>query len=532
MRHAWTISALAIGAAGVAVRVHALGRWGFLTDEAWVALMTRAEDMRQLWMAVAVSPVGWAGLVWLSGLLPLPAETTLRVVPCVAGCLGLWVAHRGGARFAGHPLGGVAALAIVASDPLSVGYAKFLKPYTTEVLLCLVAISCTGAFAESWRRRDLVILVAVLCLGLPFSQAHLLLGPPLLGALALLALARGEGRRAAEIVVAAAVVGIVAGAYYVLLIEPRMGTGLDAYWSRQTYLPPDAARALDLLWERGRMDLERLLGPWLVVPGLVALVALAPTSRRRGAIVLGLALLVLELALLSTARMVPVNQPRVLLFAHVTIASYAAAALGTVVHLLGRRSRLAAAVAAGLAVAAFAVPHPWRQVGRPVGIEEVRSLVRVIETQRRPSDRVLVHQSALFPYAYHQRRPVRLYRAGTGTGFLPDFGDRRAGILTPATVEERTRAALRDAPRVWIVASRMRPPVVAATRRSLERAGHVTLQRAAPGAVLFLVVRRRPTPDAPAPGVDRLSATGPRPPGSRVPASPRRSEAGSRGSSS
>jgi hypothetical protein len=491
-RPAWTAATVTIALAGVAVRAHALGHWGFSTDEAWVALMTRTTDARQLWLSFGTSPLGWGGLVWLCHLLPLAPETALRVVPCVAGCLCLWAAWRGGDRFAGHPVGGIAAMVVIAFDPLSVGYAKFLKPYTTEVLLALLAVERVGTYAETGRPRDLDILCVILCLGLPFSQGHLLLGPPLLASLGTIAVVRGERRQAASIGVAALLVGVVAGLYYVALIAPRMVPGLDTYWSRQTYLPAtNPMRALALLHQRARIDLGRFLGPWLVVPSLVALAAVAPTTRRRAAIVLALALLVVELTALSMAHMVPVSQPRVLLFAHATLAAYGAAAIATAARIVGRRPPVIGWALLVLVAAAWAVPHPWSRVGPTVGVEEVRSLVRVIETNRRPTDRVLVHQSALFPYAYHQRWMGRLLPAGTGTGFIPGLGDPRAAVVGPATVRGQAIRALRDAPRVWLIGSRLRPSLVASIRRELEAAGRVTLERHAPGAFLFLVERAR-----------------------------------------
>lgn len=492
----WRIMAVAIGAAGVALRLHGLGRWGFSNDEAWVALMTRLTDPAQRALALGPSPIGWAGLVRLSHLLPLPPETALRLVPAIAGCLCLWAAYRGGARFAAHPLGGLAAMAVLAFDPMSVGYAKFLKQYTTETLLCLVALECAGTWADGGRPRDLAILAGVLCLGLPFSQAHLLLGPPLLGALVVLALARGEPRRAALVALAAALVGAVGALYYRIWIEPHLVQGLDRYWARQTYLPlSDPQRILELLGQRARIDLGRLLGPVLVWPGLAALGGLALTSRRRAAVGLGLALLVLELTALSMANRVPVNQPRVLLFAHASIAAYAAAALATLALTIRRAAPAAGWLACVALVAAWAVPHPWRAVGPPAGVEEVRSLVRVIERHRRPTDLVLVHQRALFAFAYYQRRLGRLYRANTGAGFLPGLADPRARVVTPATLGDRTRAALRDAPRVWFVDSRMRPAAVASLRRVLQAAGRIALERRAPNAFVFLVVRRPAAPD-------------------------------------
>jgi hypothetical protein len=52
--------------------------------------------------------------------LPLPPEISLRLLPLGFGLATLWLAWRLGGRLAGHPLGGLLGLALVAVDPVSV----------------------------------------------------------------------------------------------------------------------------------------------------------------------------------------------------------------------------------------------------------------------------------------------------------------------------------------------------------------------------------------------------------------------------
>src|SRR5262245_29457413 len=113
------------------MRVGDLGTHGFANDEAWVALCTRVEGFRQFWLSIVMTPVAWASLVKGVSLVN-SSEAALRVVPFLFGCATLWIAYRAGSRFAGHPLGGVLAVAVVACDPLAIAYAKFLKQYTAE----------------------------------------------------------------------------------------------------------------------------------------------------------------------------------------------------------------------------------------------------------------------------------------------------------------------------------------------------------------------------------------------------------------
>jgi hypothetical protein len=168
----------------VALRLGELGAFGFSNDEAWVALSTRVEGWRQFWLALAMTPIGWAALVKGASLVHV-SEASLRAVPFAFGCLTLWAAHRAGCRFAGHPLGGVLALAVVAFAPLSVAYAKVLKQYTAEACLCILTLDRAAAFAASGGRRDLGLLAGVLALGLCFSNAQLFVAPPVLASLVL-----------------------------------------------------------------------------------------------------------------------------------------------------------------------------------------------------------------------------------------------------------------------------------------------------------------------------------------------------------
>ena len=138
-----------------------------------------------MWLAIAMTPVAWAASVKLASATLGGSELALRTVPFTFGCLTLWVAYRAGRRFAGHELGGVLALAVVAFEPLAIGYAKVLKQYTAEAFFALLAIDRAAAFAERRTRRDLVVLALVLVVGVGFANTQLFLAPPILAALLL-----------------------------------------------------------------------------------------------------------------------------------------------------------------------------------------------------------------------------------------------------------------------------------------------------------------------------------------------------------
>src|SRR5262245_55620836 len=124
------VLACALGLVGLVLRLHDFGQLGFWNDEAWVAIATRTTDPRQFLLALGVTPIGWAAIMWLLSFLPGPPEVTLRLLPLGFGLATLWLAWRLGGRLAGNPLGGLLALALVAFDPVSIAWCQQLKPYT------------------------------------------------------------------------------------------------------------------------------------------------------------------------------------------------------------------------------------------------------------------------------------------------------------------------------------------------------------------------------------------------------------------
>jgi hypothetical protein len=109
-----------VGARGVALRVWEVGRPGFWTDEAWVAISTRVSGAVHFLVSLSVTPILWAALLRPLACLPLAPEISLRLLPLGFGLATLWLAWWLGGRLAGHPLGGLLGLALVAVDPVSV----------------------------------------------------------------------------------------------------------------------------------------------------------------------------------------------------------------------------------------------------------------------------------------------------------------------------------------------------------------------------------------------------------------------------
>jgi hypothetical protein len=494
-RLAWRIAVVTIAFAGVALRLSELGSWGLSNDEAWVGLATRVEGSGQFRLALAMTPLGWAALVKLGSVVFGGSALALRSVPFAFGCLGMRAALDAGRRFAGHPLGGVLALAAVAFDPLEIDYARVLKQYTAEAFFCLVAIDRATAFAGRPCRRNLVVLSLVLTLGLLFANSQLFLAPPIFAALVADALVRRDRDAARDLVAAAVVVGLWDAAYYRVLVAPRLPGPADAYWGAQAYVPVDLGPAARLVWERLGWALVPALGPAGYAAAMICL-ACACLVRRTRAAALALVLLVVEIAALSMLHLLAVSQPRILVFVTTALAAFGAAAVALVVVRAWIRPSVAAVAALGLALLGrdFARAHPWRTLPHVMRVEDAGPLVEEVERERVATDTVLLHQSTLFIFAYYQRAtPVLDPLPSISVGYVPRLPDARIVLVNDDNLDERARAAFRTSGRVWFLASRLRPPREARVRAILAARAVPALDHRRPGAFLLLLVPPKPT---------------------------------------
>jgi hypothetical protein len=487
---AWRVAVAAIAFAGVACRLSELGAWGLSNDEAWVGLATRV-DPSQFRLAIAMTPIGWAALVKAVASVFGGSELVLRTVPFAFGCLAMRAAERAGYRLAGHPLGGALALAAVAFDPLAIDYSRILKQYTAEAFFCIVTIDRAAIYAYRRRRRDLAALVLLLTAGLGFTNSQILLAPPTLAALLADAAIGRDRRRLADVAVAAAVVGVWDVATYRMLLAPHLPSALDPYWSAQTYLPPSPVTAARLLWERLGWTIAQAIGPHGVSAAGLSLVLACFLPRTRVPAV-ALALLVAEIGTLSMLHVVPVSQPRILVFLTTALEAFGAAAVALVLVRAagGRRGRvLAAAALAALAYDA-ARAHGGRVLWRSAYLEDAGPLVRLLERDRRPDDLVLLHQRTHFVFAFYQRAtPVLVPSQAVSVGYIPRLPDAAIVVVNDETAIPRAQAALQRSPRVWVLASRLRPWREHELRRGLASLGTPALDERRPGAFLLLLTR-------------------------------------------
>jgi hypothetical protein len=485
------VVAWGVALAGLALRLQDFGRYGFWNDEAWVALVTRVATPEQFWLALSITPIGWAALLKLVSAFPGPPEVTLRLLPLGFGLLTLWTAYRVGVRLAGGAAG-VLALVAVAFEPYSVAYSRVLKHYTAETWFALLAFLTAIRFAQRGRTRDLVALALVLGLGVPFANSQLFLAPPLLVAAFAVVLARRQWRAAAGVALAGALVAAWDAACFAVLLMPRMLPSLAEYW-QQSYVPlGGVAEAAAFI---GR-SLVVLMGPAgtpatvvLASAALVALLVAVPAARVAG---LALLLLVVELATLSALRRVPLNEPRVMLFLTTLLLVLGATALDFLLGRAAARPRLWAPAAAGLMLLAWdltAHPEAW-STRDLVRVEDAGPLIRLLERRRAPDDRVLVYDRSRYLYAYYQKpTPVLVPNPAATVGFVPLFPDERVQAIDAASADAVAGQAFAASRQVWFVGSRFRAGDMDSITERLAARGRVVVAETRVDAVLMAVRR-------------------------------------------
>ena len=480
-----TIGALAVAA--LAYRVQDLGRYGFWNDEAWVALSTRVAGFAQFRLSLGPTPILWAAALRPLAHLPIAPEVALRLLPLAFALLTVGAAWRTAGRLGGL-LAGLVALAAIGLDPLSIEYAKLLKQYGAEACLALVAFSAAARFVAAGRTRDLVHLSAATTVGLGFANSQLFVAPPLFAALAADGLARRDGRRVRNVLLAGAAVALFAVAWFRLLIAPHLNAALSEYWV-DAYVPATAggpAFALRAL----RMMLEPTWGPVGLVVAVGALAAACALDRALAVMALATALLFAELALLSARRLLPFAAARVMLFALTALDVHLAAGVGVTVRRLWDRGRLRPLAVAVLAIVAADVARSreWATLGRAAQVEDLGPLVRTVERERRPDDGILVYQRSVFVYAYYQDATPVLVPAATSVGWVPRIDDPRVVLVQGPDAAGAIARAVGGHPRLWFLGSRFAAGDEARIRRAL--AGRRLVREATRPRALLLLVER------------------------------------------
>jgi hypothetical protein len=482
--------ACVVSLVGIALRLDGFGRHDFWNDEAWVALATRVEGVQQFLLALSVTPVGWGVALRLLALAPGPPEVTLRLLALGFGIATLWLAWRLGTELAGHVMGGLLALSLVAFDPFGIAWAQQLKPYTAEAALALATFLAAAAVARRGRTRDVVVFALLLALGVLLSNAQLFLAPPLVVTLAALALVRRDGARLRRIVIAGALVALWDVTWFALVIRPWLTPALQAFWNGH-YAPSGNLVALAGFVRNAAAGLlAPSLGPYAVALLFGGLVILAATSEGRW-VSTAIVLLLAELVVVSAAGKFPLDVPRATLFVTTVLLVTTGAAAGHVIARAWRRQALRPAVAvAAIGLVAMVARSHWAPASQQIRPEDLGQLLRIVERDRRAGDRVLIYARSLFVWGYYRAAtPVLVPHPGLANGFFVAVDDPDVVVVAPGDIVGPIERAMAGASRVWVVGSRFAFGDEQRLRAALAPYGQIVQEERRARALLLLIER-------------------------------------------
>ncbi|MBM4285566.1 MAG: hypothetical protein FJ128_10000 [Deltaproteobacteria bacterium] len=463
-----------IAAAAVGFRLFDLAARNLWTDEAWVALAALQPTAAQVLAQGQSTPPLYLLTLWLLAQALGGGEAVLRSLSFAFGVGAVFLAWPL-ARALATPAAAWLTLTAMAASPVMVYFSKELKQYSGDAFFAALVFVLTERLLDRAAPGRWPALAAAGVLALGFSHPAVFILPVVLGAIWILRPALR--RRTAAL---AACWGVVFLAAYLLYFRQQANPELISYWVQDF---PDFSGPLALLlWLKAALAryLTFFLGEWGHVWGGPAVIIGLAAAWRRGrgrltAYLLGpLALALAAAALHRYPFMAHFGGNRLMLFSAPLL--YLTVALG-VATLLGwlwqGRSRLAAALAAGLILAALNPLKVIRENYRTtINRGEIQPLVAHLESRLEPRDLVYIYYYAIYPFRYYFRGDLKQVCWGT-------------------SCVEKDLSLPEPPPRLWLLAAHI-PSVDYIDRFAADLLGPQWRRRQAwvrPGALLYLFTR-------------------------------------------
>jgi O-antigen/teichoic acid export membrane protein len=381
-------------AAGVAARIvgWAADRslWG---DEGALALNLIGKSARALLRPldyVQGAPAGFLLVERLDVRVFGPTELSLRLFPLVAGVLAL-VFFAAVARRALAPAAAPVAVVLVAASVPLVYYSSEVKQYSTDVLAGVVllwaALTVDWAGLRLWR-------VAALSLGglatVWFSNAALIVLPSLVAVLLVSAWRAGDRRGLRQLAILS--VPWAAGSIAAYAVDHGNATRV-ASAALTTGSQGRLAQVKDV-WHffAQALGVANTATALAVVAALAGFVSLGRRNPRAAALIVAP---LTATFLAAVAGRYPFVD-RFVLF----LAPFVALLIAEGIWAISRRVPLVAVAAAALLLA-YPAATSLRNVLRPPGHEEVRTVLRYVEARWRPGDALYVWWQSQFPLRYY-----------------------------------------------------------------------------------------------------------------------------------
>jgi len=324
------------------------------------------------------------------------SESALRLLSLVGGIVALALFAVVARRLLEPAAAGLAVVLFAVSEPL-VYYSSEIKQYSTDTAVAVGLL--LGAAAVDWRRArssQLVVAIVVGALLVWFSLTALIMLPSLILALLISARVDGDAKGFRRILAAAAVIGVSGVAAYAVSRRNTSAVGEAAVGSgggADGILSP-----LTNFW-------DAFADPVGVAYSATALAAAAAAfgayALARRSLEAALLVVIPIVATLSAAMLglYPFTG-RFVLFLVPSTTLLLGAGLWAVVELVGDRGRVFAAVAIAL-VLGYPTATALRNMVSPPGHEEVKTVLRHVESMWRPGDALYVWFQSQYPFRYY-----------------------------------------------------------------------------------------------------------------------------------
>jgi hypothetical protein len=484
--HPWGAAAVFLAAAFL--YTHDLGRWNLWMDEIWWAIQvtepTLAETLRP--HALARPPLLTTLLARAAMALLPHTEAGFRLVPSLIGWIAVLLYWRWARVFQTGPR--LVFTALFAALPPLLTWTHLFKHYTADIaatLAVVLAIENAVGPPPSARRSWLLAAVAVLALGFSFTAAFWV---PIV---AVVLVIRKAPLPAAAVLAATA-------AY--LWSWPNDGAAFFPF--AHGSVPPPGL--LDRLTWAVVQCAKVTAAPLLPIPlpvlalGLAAGIV-AAVRERQPAGLWHLALLPL-VALAGLMGRFPLAEGRFTVFLFPLAFMTLAVGLNALWDKVPRTTwpppaRTVAAVAAALALLAFAIPSVtahWRGEDRPR--EQIAPAIEAMRAARREGDRVFVNRLALGGWKYYARDPSDVVGRWRRTSDGIDVYVGSDVSFREDTFSDDMRRVFEGGRRVFFVLTHLDAQEHAFVRKHAVQHGDVRELHAADGAWTWLVTPPSPSP--------------------------------------
>jgi hypothetical protein len=433
-------------------------------DDAWVALISR-HSWNDIWLT-SLSSVGFRAIIGVMTSIFGDSTTAAQLFPFAAGLATIPAAYLVARRLDTERISALLSAGLVAASPLLVTYSTRVKQYTGDALLTLAIVASVIWIVENPRQfRRWWLLAIVSCLSIVFSGTLLLVvGPAVLALISFCWRLRREWIRIA-LPPLLALGGFSAFWYFAILKPGSSDPALLRFWGNNFIVLNEGPAKAFYSSARGIYHLFKgtvggtpytLIGAglfflaaliWRTTPAVLLLFPLlgaiaaaaagrTPIGARTDAYLVPLIALVIGLGFDSLFR---------------------SGARGLPIRLQGYCKY----VAIGLGTSLIIIDLPQRIMPLPYWLEDVRSLTKIWEDERTPTDRTLTYCGAAFGLALYSNVTSEPRRTTTGMPFFPSFHDPQITVLEycdfldepQRRTEEIRKAVGTGTDRIWLLAS-------------------------------------------------------------------------------